>query len=84
MAVRGERDIYGSSPQPRNFEPSRVSDSRRFEDEAPPGDDDQIKNHYLKHHPMYEFRNFRELDVNPYRYWLHGRADYFNSETYQG
>ena len=33
---------------------------------------------------MYEFRNFRELDVNPYRYWLHGRADYFNTETYQG
>ena len=41
-----------------------------------------IENHYLKHHPMYEFRNFRELDVDPYRYWLHGRADYFNSETY--
>ena len=33
---------------------------------------------------MYEFRNFDELQVNGYRYWLHGRADYVNSETYPG
>ena len=40
MASRGERDIYGSGPQARNYEPSRVADSRRFEDEAPPTEDD--------------------------------------------
>ena len=33
---------------------------------------------------MYEFRNFSELEVDPYRHWLHGRADYFQSETYPG
>ena len=31
---------------------------------------------------MYEFRNFEELHVDGYLHWLHGRADYFNSETY--
>ena len=44
---------------------------------------DFLENHYLKHHPMYEFRNFEELHVDGYLHWLHGRADYFNSETYQ-
>ena len=33
---------------------------------------------------MYEFRNFHQMDVGPYRNWLHGRADYFNTETYPG
>ena len=33
---------------------------------------------------MYEFRNFEELHVDGYRHWLHGRADYFASETYPG
>ena len=37
----------------------------------------------MKHHPMYEFRNFQELHVDGYLHWLHGRADYFNSESYQ-
>ena len=41
-------------------------------------------NHYLKHHPFYEFKNFDELQVDGYRHWLHGRADYFQSETYPG
>ena len=31
---------------------------------------------------MFEFRNFSELHVDGYLHWLHGRADYFNSETY--
>ena len=38
--------------------------------------------HYLKHHPMYEFKNFQEFPVDPYRHWLHGRYDYYNTETY--
>ena len=41
-----------------------------------------IITHYLKHHPLYEFRNFQEHHVDPYRHWLHGRADYYNTETY--
>ena len=37
--------------------------------------------HYLKHHPLYEFRNFEEFHVDPYRHWLHGRVDYWNTES---
>tara|TARA_B110000285_G_scaffold140421_1_gene157159 strand:+ start:217 stop:477 length:261 start_codon:yes stop_codon:yes gene_type:complete len=33
---------------------------------------------------MYEFKNHEEHHVDGYRHWLHGRADYFNSETYKG
>ena len=33
---------------------------------------------------MYEFKNHEEHHVDGYRHWLHGRADYFNSETYPG
>ena len=43
-----------------------------------------LVNHYLKHHPFYEFKNFDDLQVDGYRHWLHGRADYFQSETYPG
>ena len=43
-----------------------------------------IENHYLKHHPLYEFKNFEEFHVDGYRHWLHGRADYFQTETYPG
>ena len=78
----------------RNFESTRVQDARRFMDEPAPTEDEQIskyqliliclENHYLKHHPFYEFKNFDDLTVNPYKYWLHGRADYFQSETYPG
>ena len=71
-------------PIPRPYEDHRIADARRFEDEAEPTEDDQIKNHYLKHHPMYEFKNHEEHHVDGYRHWLHGRADYFNSETYPG
>ena len=42
------------------------------------------ESHYLKHHPFYEFRNFEEFHVDGYRHWLHGRADYYLSETYPG
>ena len=38
----------------------------------------------MKHHPFYEFRNYEEFHVDPYRHWLHGRADYFQTETYPG
>merc|ERR1719240_362795 len=64
------------------YDSTQFNDARRFEDEPEPTEDDQIKNHYLKHHPMYEFRNFEELHVDGYLHWLHGRADYFNSQTY--
>ena len=80
LAVRAGND----EPIPRNYESTRVQDARRFEDEAEPGEDDQIKSHYLKHHPFYEFKNFDELQVDGYRHWLHGRVDYFQSETYPG
>ena len=66
-----------NEPIARNYESTRVSDQRRFEDEPEPTEDEQIKSHYLKHHPFYEFRNFDELHVDGYRHWLHGRADYF-------
>ena len=38
----------------------------------------------MKHHPQYEFRNYEEHHVDGYRHWLHGRADYYNTETYPG
>ena len=38
VAARGPND----APQPRNYESSRVSDQRRFEDEPQIGEDDQI------------------------------------------
>ena len=38
--------------------------------------------HYLKHHPFYEFKNFKDLEVDNYRHWLHARAEYYNTETY--
>ena len=72
---------------PANFieyESPRLSTQDRYEDEPEPTADDMIKSHYFKHHPFYEFRDFNELDVDPYRYWLHGRVDYLNTETYPG
>jgi len=53
-----------------------------FADEPEPKEEDQIIAHYLKHHPLYEFRNLEEYHVDPYRHWLHGRAEYYNTETY--
>ena len=72
---------------PANFIPyesPRLTTQNRYEDEPEPTEDDQIKTHYLKHHPLYEFRNFEEFHVDPYRHWLHGRVDYLNTETYPG
>ena len=63
------------------FESTRIATLDRFEDEAPPSNDEQIVAHYLKHHPVYEFRNLDEFHVDPYRHWLHARAEYYNTET---
>ena len=41
-----------------------------------------IEVHYMKHHPLYEFRDFNEFHVDPYRHWLHARVDYWNTERY--
>ena len=71
--------------EPKNqvpFESTRISDLSRFEDEPAPKNDEQIVTHYLKHHPLYEFRNLKEFHVDPYRHWLHARGDYYNTETY--
>ena len=64
------------------FESTRISDLSRFRDEPEPTNDDMIVTHYLKHHPLYEFRNLEEFHVDPYRHWLHARGDYYNTETY--
>ena len=70
---------------PKNWiqnEDPRIATRNRFEDEPEPGEHDMIVTHYLKHHPLYEFRNFEEHHVNAYKHWLHGRVDYYNTETY--
>ena len=75
------------SNDPKNFyefDSSRMMTKDRYADEPEPTEDDQIKTHYLKHHPLYEFRNFEEFHVDPYRHWLHGRIDYLGEETYPG
>ena len=40
-----------------------------------------LETHYLKHHPLYEFRDLEEFHVDNYRHWLHARADYWNTES---
>ena len=73
------------SNDPKNFVPfesSRVMTADRFADEPEPAEEDQIVTHYLKHHPLYEFRDFQEFHVDGYRHWLHGRVDYLDEETY--
>ena len=42
----------------------------------------RVEVHYLKHHPLYEFRDLEEFHVDNYRHWLHARSDYWNTETY--
>ena len=85
LTVRGYK--LGDLPdeKPENFipyeSPNTVTQDR-FEDEDPPGDDEMIVAHYLKHHPLYEFRNFEEFHTDPYRHWLHARAEYYNTETH--
>ena len=72
-------------PDPKNFVPfesTRIATLDRFADEPEPTNDDQIVTHYLKHHPMYEFRDLEEFHVDGYRHWLHARGDYYNTETY--
>ena len=64
------------------YESTRIATLDRFADEPEPKEEDQIVTHYLKHHPMYEFRNLEEFHVDGYRHWLHARADYYNTETY--
>ena len=64
------------------FESTRISTLDRFADEPEPTADDQIVTHYLKHHPLYEFRDLEEFHVDGYRHWLHARGDYYNTETY--
>lgn len=69
--VRGtHRHTYApNEPKPRDLD-------------SAPSEDEIIKIHYLKHHPMYEFKNFSEFSIDPYRYWMHARFDYLGSETY--
>ena len=38
--------------------------------------------HYFKHHPLYEYRDFEEFHVDPYRHWLHARVEYWNTESH--
>ena len=64
------------------YESTRISNLDRFKDEPEPTADDMIVTHYLKHHPMYEFRELEEIHVDGYRHWLHARGDYYNTETY--
>ena len=52
------------------FESSRVMTADRFADEPEPTEEDQIVTHYLKHHPLYEFRDFHEAHIDGYRHWL--------------
>ena len=63
------------------YENANVQQLSRFADEPEPTEDDMIVTHYLKHHPMYEFRNLEEFHVDPYRHWFHGRVDYHDTET---
>ena len=63
------------------YESANISQLSRFDDEPEPTQDEMIVTHYLKHHPMYEFRNLEEPHVDNYRHWFHGRVDYHDSET---
>ena len=84
-AARMSQKYATPADDPKNWIPGedpRVSTQDRYEDEPEPAEHDQIVAHYLKHHPMYEFRNFEDFHVDGYRHWLHGRYDYYNTETY--
>ncbi len=71
-----------SGPDQRGWDSTRITEASRYKDMPAPTEDDMIKVHYLKHHPLYEFRDFDEFHVDNYRHWLHQRADYWNTETY--
>ncbi|CAI2383836.1 unnamed protein product [Moneuplotes crassus] len=49
--------------------------------EKPPHEDEIIKIHYLKHYPMYEFKNFSDPEIDSYRYWLRYRFENYGTET---
>ena len=71
--VLQRRALLGSVAQlraarviPRDYESTRMNDQARHEPEPVPTEDEMIKVHYLKHHPLYEFKNFEELHVDPF------------------
>lgn len=85
MKSRARAQAVRSFVEPKDqvpYESTRISQLSRFADEPEPTNDDMIVTHYLKHHPLYEFRNLEEHHVDAYRHWLHARADYYNTETY--
>ena len=86
MAMRAQKTheemTYPLPNAPKAFECTTYSVASRHEDEPEPTEDEMIKTHYLKHHPLYELRNIEEFHVDGYRHWLHGRVDYWNTETY--
>ena len=50
--------------------------------DEPPSMDEIIKTHYMKHHPFYEYKGYDELNIDPYRYWVHSRIEYYNTVTW--
>ena len=86
-AMSSQTKYEHASLDPANhipYESTRLVNQSRFEDEPEPQEEDQIVTHYLKHHPLYEFRDFEEFHVDGYRHWLHNRVDYLLEETYPG
>ena len=81
LAGRSQHNFFDPKDQVP-FESTRISNLSRFRDEPEPKENEQIVGHYLKHHPLYEFRNLEEFHVDGYRHWLHARAEYYNTETY--
>ena len=49
--------------------------------EEPPHIDEIIKIHYLKHYTHWEFQNFKDPDIDSYRYWLRYRYEHHGTET---
>ena len=91
QALLLQRQSAAMSTHPRDdpnnhipFESNRLTDKSRFDDEPEPAEEDQIVTHYLKHHPLYEFRDFQEHHVDGYRHWLHNRIDYLGEEMHEG
>ena len=89
MQSRASAMTCRSAPLPESdpknhipYESTRVTTQNRYNDEPEPQQDDMIITHYLKHHPLYEFKDLEEFHVDNYRHWLHGRIDYYNTETY--
>ena len=68
----------------RPYRYNTVHEDRNWEDEREPTEDEQIKVHYFKHQPWWEFRNQDVHHVDPYRHWLHNRIDYYGTESCPG